>query len=34
MVSVKEISIESLNVDAVRRATNSDEQLSKTKLEI
>jgi hypothetical protein len=34
MASVKEISTEWLNADAIRKATDSDEQLSKTKLEI
>jgi hypothetical protein len=34
MASVKEISSEWLDADAVRKATDSDEQLSKTKLEI
>jgi hypothetical protein len=34
MASVKEISTKWLNADAIRKATDSDEQLSKTKLEI
>jgi hypothetical protein len=34
MASVKEISTEWLNSDAIRKATDSDEQLLKTKLEI
>jgi hypothetical protein len=34
MASVKEISIEWLNADTIRKATDSDEQLSRTKLEI
>jgi hypothetical protein len=34
MASVKEISTESLDADAIRKATDSDEQLSKTKREI
>jgi hypothetical protein len=34
MASVKEISAEWLNADAIRKAADSDEQLSKTKLEI
>jgi hypothetical protein len=34
MASVKEISTEWLNAEAIRKATHLDEQLSKTKLEI
>jgi hypothetical protein len=34
MASVKEISTEWLNANAIRKATDSDEQISKTKLEI
>jgi hypothetical protein len=34
MASMKKISTEWLNTDAIREATDSDEQLSKTKLEI
>jgi hypothetical protein len=34
MASVKEISTEWLNADAIRKATDSGEQLSKTKLEV
>jgi hypothetical protein len=34
MASVKEISTEWLNADAIRKVTDSDEQLSKTKLEV
>jgi hypothetical protein len=34
MALVNEICTEWLNADAIRKATDSDEQLSKTKLEI